>query len=59
MAMATSNRPELMQEVKLYNNPKEREKYDNQVCFNFEYPKIANPKTYIIPHSCSQSCSQS
>ena len=31
MAMAASNRPELMQEVKLYNNPKEREKYDNQV----------------------------
>jgi len=30
MAMAASNRPELMQEVKLYNNPKEREKYDNQ-----------------------------
>ena len=30
-AMMTSNRPELMQEVKLYNNPKEREKYDNQV----------------------------
>ena len=29
--MTTSNRPELMQEVKLYNNPKEREKYDNQV----------------------------
>jgi len=28
--MMTSNRPELMQEVKLYNNPKEREKYDNQ-----------------------------
>ena len=34
MAMATSNRPELMQEVKLYNNPKEREKYDNQVCLH-------------------------
>ena len=29
--MATSDRPELMEEVRLSKNPREREKYDNLV----------------------------
>ena len=30
--MASSERPELMEEVRLSKNPREREKYDNLVC---------------------------
>ena len=46
MAMAASNRPELMQEVKLYNNPKEREKYDNQVRWSLHKDLII---FYLLP----------
>ena len=38
--MATSDRPELMEEVRLSKNPREREKYDNLVSINAEYHAI-------------------
>ena len=61
--MASSERPELMEEVRLSKNPREREKYDNLVSTIFvlkyfyvqlEYVKLVNCFAGDMNKNCLQ-----